>query len=70
MLPRTWGIQYAEGFLIPSQPSLEYWIARSSRAMTVGNVARVSHRHCERKRSNPWDRVKKEWIASSLCSSQ
>jgi hypothetical protein len=26
---------------IPSQMSLEYWIARSSRAMTVGNVARL-----------------------------
>src|SRR5438105_2025746 len=28
------------GFSIPSQPSLEYWIARSSRAMTPESLAR------------------------------
>ncbi len=50
----------------PSQASLEYSVARSSRAMTVRAWRASRHRHCERKRSNPWGRAKKEWIASSL----
>jgi hypothetical protein len=50
--------------------SLEYWIARSSRAMTVGNVARVSTPSLRAQAKQSMGRVKKERIASSLCSSQ
>jgi hypothetical protein len=35
-----------------------------------GNSTRLHFRHCERKRSNPSRGEKKEWIASSLHSSQ
>src|SRR5881227_100602 len=39
--PAHAGDPVRRGFSIPSQASLEYWVARSSRAMTTGNVARV-----------------------------
>ena len=38
--PAHAGYPVRRGFSIPSQPSLEYWVARSSRAMTVESVAR------------------------------
>src|SRR5712664_3737783 len=40
--PAHAGYPVRRGFSIPSQSSLEYWIARSSRAMTAVGVARVS----------------------------
>src|SRR5438874_3131451 len=36
--PAHAGDPVRRGFSIPSQPSLEYWVARSSRAMTTGRV--------------------------------
>ena len=47
--PAHAGYPVRRGFSIPSQPSLEYWIARSSRATTAVRVARSFDpgRHCE-----------------------
>ncbi len=44
-----------------TEPSRDYWIARSSRAMTAVRVAIAPHRHCEptgRRRAPPDDRLR------------
>jgi hypothetical protein len=46
-----------------------YWIARSSRAMTVLLVATYHHRHGERSEAIHSHQAKKEWIASRSLSS-
>jgi hypothetical protein len=40
VIPRACGYPVRRGFSIPSQASLEYWVARSSRAMTIESVVR------------------------------
>src|SRR6266404_611446 len=49
-----------------SQASLEYWVARSSRAMTGESVARFLRRHCEERLSAEAHRAKAEATKQSI----
>src|SRR6266481_5705125 len=49
-----------------SQASLEYWVARSSRAMTSESVARFLRRHCEERLSAEAHRAKAEATKQSI----